>query len=634
SPDGDIAEDHVTTAAGSYSATAPLNSSGAWIMQMAAFRTTPGIPPGLSISPRASDLTFTQTQQFTVTNGTGTVTWSVDGVVGGSSSVGTITTAGLYTPPASVGSHTVTATIGQSQPANATVYVSNYSGTFTYHNDNLRTGENVNETALTWDNVNSAQFGKLFSYPLDGIAFASPLYVANVSIPGKGFHNVVYVATEHDSVYAFDADGLSGTPLWHVSFLKSGVTTIPCADVGECGDIPIEIGITGTPTIDQASGTLYVVAKTKEGTQYFQRLHALDVTTGAEKFGGPTVLQASVPGTGDETSGGTVPFDPLRENQRPGLLLNNGVIYIGFASHGDNHPWHGWVLGYNATTLQQVLVYNVSPNGFGGGIWQGGGALSTDASGNIFFTTSNGTFDVNTGGADYGDTIEKLTPGGAVADYFTPHDQSNMDVNNLDLGSGGPVLLVDQATGSHPHLLISAGKNGTIYVINRDSMGHYNAANDSQIVQSVVGALANGDAETGNFSTPVYFDGYVYFAAVNDTLKAFHLTNGLLSTAPTSQSAAVYPVRGGSFAISANGATNGILWALQNLGAAPNNDATTPGVLIAYEATNLANELYDSNQAGSRDTMDYAAKFSIPLVANGKVFVAGQTELVVYGLLP
>jgi Fibronectin type III domain len=634
SPDGDIAEDEITTSTGSYSASAPLSSSGSWVMQMVALRGASSGGSGFSISPRQSVVTFTETQQFTTGGGSGSVTWSVDGVVGGSSSTGTITTSGLYTPPSSVGSHVVTATPSQGQPANATIYVSNYAGTFTYHNDNLRTGQDLNETVLTPSNVNPTQFGKLFSYPLDGIAFASPLYVANVNIPGQGYHNVVYVATENDSVYAFDADDRSGSPLWHVSFLSTGVTPVPCGDTGECGDIPTEIGITSTPVIDPSSGTLYVVAATKEGTNHVQRLHALDITTGAEKFGGPVVLQASVPGTGDSSSGGVVTFDPLRENQRPGLLLNNGVVYLAFGSHGDNRPWHGWVLGYNASTLQQVVAYNVTPNAYGGGIWQGGGGLAADANGDIYFTTSNGTFDVNSGGVDYGDSIEKLSPTGTVLDYFTPHDQSNMDVNNLDLGAGGPVMLIDQTNGPYPHILISAGKTGTIYVINRDNMGHYNANNDNQIIQSLVGALlATGGAEGGNYSTPVYFDGYVYFASTNDTLKAFQFSNGLLSTSPTSQSLLTFPCRGGSFAISANGNSNGIIWVLENVGD-PNNDGTVPGILIAYNATNLATELYDSSEAGNRDTMDYPAKFSIPLVANGKVFVAGQTELVVYGLLP
>jgi hypothetical protein len=560
----------------------------------------------------------------------------VDGTAGGSASFGTITNTGLYSPPSIAGTHTITATTSdQLHSANAAAYVTNYPGTFTYHNDSLRTGQNVSETVLTLSNVNQNQFGKLFSYPIDGIAFASPLYVANVAIPAQGYHNVVYVATSNDSVYAFDADGLSTTPLWHVSFLGPGVTTVPCGDTGECGDIPTQIGVASTPVIDQGTGTIYVVAATKEGAStWVQRLHALDITTGVEKFGGPVVLQASVPGTGTGSSGGKLAFDPLRENQRPGLLLSSGVIYMAFGSHGDNSPWHGWVLGYNATTLRQTMQYNATPNGNGGGIWQSGGGLATDATGDVYFVTSNGNFDANTGGIDYGDSVVKLGPAGTVVDYFTPHDQGNMSANNLDLGAGGPVLLIDQVTGSFPHLLIAAGKSGTIYVVNRDNLGKYNASDDGQIVQSLPGVLPNGNAESGNFSTPVFFNGYVYYGAINDTLKAFKLANGQLSTGPNSQSPEVYGVRGASFAISANAASNGILWALQNNGASANNDVGNPGVLFAYDANNLSTELYNSSQAGSRDVLDNAAKFSVPLVANGKVFVAGQTQLTIFGLLP
>jgi len=503
------------------------------------------------------------------------------------------------------------------------------AGTFTYHNDNARTGQNLNETVLTWANVNQAQFGKKFSYPLDGIAYASPLYVANVPIPGQGGCNVVYVATEHDSVYAFDADGVNSNPLWKVTFINpaAGVTTVPAADTGECCDIALEIGITGTPVIDQGTGTLYVVAKTKEGTNYVQRLHALDITTGAEKFGGPVVIQASIPGTGDGNDGnGNVPFNALRENQRPALLLNNGVVYIGFASHGDQTPYHGWVLGYEATTLQQVMAYNDTPNGGDGGIWHSGGGPAADAAGNIYFVTGNGTFDANIGGLDYGDSVEKISPSGSVLDYFTPHDQAALSAGDLDLGSGEALLLPDQG-GLHPHLLVTAGKNGTIYLIDRDNMGHFNPNNDNQIVQSVVNIFPNPGGSTlgGNFSVPVYFNGFVYFAPVAGTLQAFQLNNGLLSTTPTSQSTASYAFPGGMFAISANGTTNGILWAVQRV------DATTPGVLHAYKATDLGIELYNSNQAGSRDTMDIAAKFNIPLVANGKVYVASVRHLTVYG---
>jgi len=515
-----------------------------------------------------------------------------------------------------------------STPPSGTPLATSYTGTFTQHNDNARIGQNLNETVLTWANVNQAKFGKLFSYALDGIAYASPLYVANVLIPGQGVHNVVYVATEHDSVYAFDADGVNPNPLWKVSFIDpaAGVTTVPAADTGECCDIAPEIGITGTPVIDQVTGTLYVVAKTKEGTNYVQRLHALDITTGAEKFGGPAVIQASVPGTGDGNDGhGNVPFNALRENQRPALLLSNAVVYIGFASHGDNPPYHGWVLGYDAHTLQQVMAYNDTPNGSDGGIWQSGGGLAADSAGNIFFVTGNGTFDANTGGVDYGDSIEKISPSGSVLDYFAPHDQATLSAGDLDLGSCDALLLPDQS-GAHRHLLVTAGKNGTIYLIDRDNMGLFNLNDDSQIVQSLPNIFPNpGGITGGNFSVPVYFNGFVYFSPVAGTIQAFQLSNGLLSTAPTSQSAATYAFPGGMLAISANGTTNGILWAVQRV------NATTPGVLHAYKATDLGAELYNSNQAGSRDTLDIAAKFNIPLVANGKVYVASVSQLTVYG---
>ncbi len=614
-------------------------SRGAFVTITGNAATTPqssltGTGTGFAVTPRVVELTYKLTQQFTA-NGSG-VTWSVDGVAGGSASTGTIT-SGLYTPPATAGVHTITAaTTTPPQSAGATVYITNYAGMFTHHNDNLRTGQNLSEIVLTPANVNAAQFGKLFTYTVDGIMFASPLYVANVGIPNQGFHNVVYLATEHDSVYAFDADSGNGSPLWQMSFINpaGGVTTVPSADTGEATDIRNEIGITGTPVIDPGSSTLYVVAKTKEvtgsNTSYVQRLHALDITTGAEKFGGPIVIQASVPGTGDGGSGGQVPFNALTENQRPALLLNNGVVYVGFASHGDYGPWHGWLLGYNASTLQQVMVYNVTPNSYGGGIWQSGGGPGVDAAGNLYFATGNGGFDANTGGADYGETIEKISTSGAVRDYFAPWDEASLSAANMDLASAGPVLLLDQTGGSAPHLLISASKNGTIYVINRDNMGKFNSSNDSQIVQSLVNALPSGQ-DGGNFSAPVYFNGYVYFGAVADTLKAFQMTNGLLSGTPTSQSTVTYPNRGAAFALSANGSSNGILWAVQDNSSFA---VSSGGALFAYDALNLGIELYNSSTSGSRDTLGTASKFNIPLVANGKVFVAAQNQLVVYSLLP
>ena len=328
--------------------------------------------------------------------------------------------------------------------------MSNDPGTFTFHNDNMRDGANLNETVLTPANVNSTSFGKLFSYPLDGLTFASPLYVQNVNVPGQGFHNVVVVATEHDSVYAFDADGRSNTPIWKDSFINpaAGVTPIPPAVTGETGDIPNEIGITGTPVIDPSTNTIYVVAATQEvsggTTSYVNRLHALDLTTGAEKFGGPIVIQASVPGNGGDSVNGTISFNNITENQRPALTLQNGEVYIGFSNHGNNPPYHGWLMAYNASTLHQDWVFCTTPNAMKGGIWMGGGGIGVDASGNLYFSTGNGTFDgpSSTGGSnDFGDSLLKLNPSGARTDFFTPYNYAALDSGDVDLASGGIILL-------------------------------------------------------------------------------------------------------------------------------------------------------------------------------------------------
>ena len=585
----------------------------------------------LTVSPNNIALTFTRTQQFTAQGpGSGSVTWLVDGIAGGGSGSGTITAGGLYTPPSSVGTHTISATAGVTT-ASVTVYVTNDPGTFMYHNDNMRTGQDLNETVLTPSNVKSTTFGKLFSYPLDSLTLASPVYIQNVNISGQGYHNIVIVATEHDSVYAFDADGRSSSPLWHVNFTNpaAGVTTVPAADTGETADIPNEIGITSTPVIDPTTGTVYVVAKTKEvsgsTTTYVQRLHALDIATGAEKPNSPVVIQASVPGSGNGSSGGTLTFNPLRENQRTGLLLANGIVYFGFSSHGDNEPFHGWVFGYNASTLQRVMVYCTTPNGDDGGVWMDGDGIATDATGSLYFISGDGLMDANTGGGDYGDSFLRLSTSGTVQDYFSPSVQSTLDSGNLDLGAGGVLLLPDQS-GAHPHEMVSAGKNGTVYLVDRDNMGHYNASSD-QIVQSLVNIFPNNlGIEGGNFSSPVYWNGNVYFAPVAGPVQAFKLTNGLLSTSPTSKTTQTYDERGGTMSISANGSSNGILWTLQTGGAG------VPGILHAYDATDLTNELYNSNQAGSRDALDEWDKFSVPVVANGEIFVTSTSQLTVYGL--
>ena len=597
---------------------------------------------GLSVTPAQYAITPGMTEQYTaaVPNGSPAATWSVDGVASGNATVGTISSSGLYTAPSAAGKHTITATSG-SLTANVTVYVTNYAGTFTAHNDNARTGENLAETVLTPANVNSSSFGKLFSDPLDGLTFASPLYDENVAIPGQGNHDVVYVETEHDSVYAFDADGKSSTPLWKDSFINpaAGVNPINPAATGETQDIPNEIGITGTPVIDQATNTMYVVAATQEvnggTTTYVNRLHALDLSTGAEKDGGPVVINPQVAGTGIDAVGGKVSFNNITENQRASLLLVGNEVYVAFANHGNNPPYHGWVLAFNKSTLHQDWAFCTTCNADKGGIWMGGGGIAADASGNLFFATGNGTFDQNSGGGDYGDTLLKLTPSGAVGDYFTPYNYQSLDDNDIDLASGGVILLPDQP-GAHPHEVLAAGKGGGIYVVDRDNMGHVGTTSNSQIVQTLNNVFPTGGSyNTGNYSEPTYFNNRVYYAPVDGPVMAFTLTNGLLSTTPTSQTSAIFngktgtfSARGGETAISANGTSNGILWALQS------NGDSLPGTLHAYDPSNLANEYWNSGQSGTRDQLDPWLKFTLPLVANGRVYVVSQGKLTAYGLLP
>jgi len=591
----------------------------------------------VSVDPPAVSLSVSQTQQFTATvtsTSNKNVTWDVNGVAGGTATVGTISSSGLYTAPAQVPSPaevTINATSmadpTKSDSANVTISEIAGSGPFTgvltYHNDNSRTGQNLNESVLSPANVTQSKFGKLFSYPLDGQVFAQPLYVYKVPIDGQN-HNVIYVATEHDTVYAFDADNKASSALWSVSFLNSaeGVTPIPSSDL----DSPInpEIGVTSTPVIDGNSGTLYVLAATKENGNYVHRLHALDITSGAEKFGGPVVIQGSVPGSGSGSSNGQITFQTKIQLQRPALLLSKGVIYLAWASYNDHGLYHGWVMAFDASTLHQIAIWNDTPNGERGGIWQSGCGLSADSAGNVYVAIGNGTFDAYAGGANYGDSFIKLTLNGSslsVTDYFTPFNQQTLSDEDSDLGSSGLVLLPDQA-GVNPHLGISAGKEGKIYLVNRDHLGKFQSDNDSQIVQSIPDALGT-TPDDRNFSSAVYWNGSVYFVGNTDAIKQFQLNSGLLSTSPVSQSSHQFGYTG-SCSISANGSGNGILWTMEAGGS----------VLHAYDATNLANELYNSKQAGSRDFFGSAIRFNPPTVANGKVYVAGQTEIAVFGLLP
>ncbi|MGH9681399.1 MAG: hypothetical protein ACRD4Y_15740, partial [Candidatus Acidiferrales bacterium] len=510
------------------------------------------------------------------------------------------------------------------------------TGVFTYHNNLARIGLNANETILTPGNVNSRSFGKLFSDPVDGYVYAQPLYVPGVALP-DGPHNIIYVATENDSVYAFDADR-AGPPLWHASLLEGG-TPVPYTDF-QCDQIVPQVGITGTPVIDPATGTLYVAAMVKHetpaGRSYAHRLHALDLATGAAKFGGPVTIAGSVPGIGEGQVHGKVAFDPFTHMNRPGLALANGVVYIAFGSHCDMNWYHGLVFAYSAgttptpgqsgspaaTQLGLRAIFNTTPNGFWGSIWQAGGAPAIDSQGNVFVMTGNGTFH----GVDYGNTILKLSLRRNLlraSDSFTPYDQMTLDKGDIDLGASGPILLPDQP-GPHRHLVVGTGKSGVIYVVDRDHMGRFVArGEDRQIVQVIRGAIAS------NYATPAYWGGYVYFGSFNDSLKAFSLTDGRLSTSAVSHSPELFQYPGTSPSISANGEKNGIVWAMQN----DEHYRGGPAVLHAYDATDLSRELYSSSAAGARDAAGPAVKFTSPTVADGKVFIGTQNSVDVYGLL-
>ena len=499
----------------------------------------------------------------------------------------------------------------------------------TFHYDNARTGQNVSETSLTLSNVNSNQFGKLFSTTVDGYVYAQPLYLPNVTISGAK-HNVLYVATEHESVYAIDAD--NGAVLWQQSFINpnAGITTVSSNDVA-CTDLVPEIGISSTPVIDPASGTIYLVTKTKENGSYVQRLHALDIATHAEKFGGPIVIAAN--------SGGRT-FNALMQHNRPGLLLVNGHVVIAWASHCDNTPYQGWIISYNAATLAQEAVLNTELNtgaGNDGGIWMSGDGVAADASGNLYFATGNGHYD---GSADFGDSVMKLSsPSGgkfSILDWFTPFNQSSLSAGDQDLGAGGVLLLPNLPSGSaHQQLLVVMGKEGKIYLIDRNGMGKLCAncaSSDTNIVQEIPGA------SEGIWGAPTFWNNTVYWGAGRDdgpagsiTAWSFNANNsGMLSDSPVSKTSQVFSFPTATPVVSANGNSNGILWILDN----SSFGSSCCQVLYAYNASNLGTMLYNSNQAaGSRDVPGGAVKFSSPVVANGKVYVGSQKKVSAFGLL-
>jgi hypothetical protein len=555
------------------------------------------------------------------TNGT-TSSGGASGASGASGAGGTTTGSGPASG-AGGGGATGSGSAGTGMSFGGTAMAATHD-VLTYHNDIARTGQNLNETVLTPANVNATTFGKVGFFGVDGKVDAQPLFVESLAIAG-GTHNVLYVATEHDSVYALDAD--SGTPLWQVSMLGAGET--PSDDLG-CGQITREIGITSTPVIDRsrgAHGTIFLVAMSKDASGgYHQRVHALDLASGTELLNGPTEVAASYPGNGANSSNGRVVFAPATYAERAGLLLLGGVVYTTWTSHCDEGAYTGWIMGYSADSLQQTSVLNVTPNGSGGAIWMSGAGPASDGA-SIYLLDANGTFDttLNSGGmpaqGNFGNAFLKLgTAGGvAVADYFAMSNTVQESKADEDLGSGGALVLPDvtDANGVVQHLALGTGKDDIVYVVNRDSMGKFNAAGD-QIYQEIQEQLRGGE-----FGMPAYFNGRVYFGSVNDNLKAFTLTNALLSTAPTAQTRMAFAYPGTTPSISANGSANGIVWAAENGNMA---------ALHAFDPATLA-ELYNSNQMGTRDQFGAGNKFITPTIANGKVYVGTTNGVAVFGLL-
>jgi hypothetical protein len=496
----------------------------------------------------------------------------------------------------------------------------------TYHADNARTGQYLNETTLTPASVAVATFGKVGFFAVDGKVDAQPLYLSGLSIPGQGIHDVLLVATEHDTLYALDA--VTGATLWSRSLLGTGESP---SDGRGCSQVVPEIGITSTPVIDRVAGAIYVVSMSKNASgAYFQRLHALNITTGAELFGGPKNVQAAVPGTGAGGVNGTVTFDPKQYEERAALLLLNGSVMTTWTSHCDIDPYTGWIMFYSAATLAQTSVLNVTPNGSRGAFWMAGSGPAADPQGNVYILAGNGTFDttLNAGGfpnqGNFGNAFLKLSTsaGLRIADYFATFDTVSKSSADSDLGSGGVVVLPDLVdSASHVrHLAAGAGKDGHIYLADRDAMGKWNAGSNANLYQDVTGALSGGA-----WSTPAYFNGKLYYAGVGDKLKAFPLVNARVVPTPSSVSARTFAYPGATPSISASGGSNAIVWAVEN---------SNPAVLHAYDALDLSHELYNSNQAASgRDAFGPGNKFITPIIANGRVYVGTTAGVAVFGLL-
>lgn len=493
--------------------------------------------------------------------------------------------------------------------------------------DNFRTAATLNEKILTPQNVNARHFGKLGAFKVDGAVYAQPLFLPGVEVPGKGTHDVIYVATEHDSVYAFDAYKPNDPPLWQVSFLDKALNiTVPSEHDVQCPFIRPEVGITSTPVIDLKTGTLYVLARTAikhaaSSDEYFQHLHALAITTGVEKFGGPKLIAASVSGVGGGSEKGRVDFDPLKENPRAALALASNTVYIAWASSCDINPYHGWVISYDAQTLAQKSVLNVNPNGHEAGIWLSDTGPAIDAEGNLYVPTGNGTFDADSGGQDYGDSVLKLDGSSlAIRDHFTPHDQDQISEADSDVGSSGPTLLPDQP-GPHRHLLLQPTKHSRIYVIDRDNMGKFRR--DGDAIVEVLRMAGEG------YGAMAYWNGHAYFAASDDYLRDYAIKNGQLTL--NTQSSNKFDNPGATPSVSAYGKKNAIVWAIATK--TWDGPDTNPAVLYAFDATKLGEPLYTSEQNGKRDRAALATRFVIPLVVNGHVYFGTRGEVEVFGLM-
>jgi hypothetical protein len=603
----------------------------------------------VTVTPTLIPLTSQQTGQFAAfVPGGGTVTWTVDGVSGGDSTVGTISSSGVFTPGTSVGTHIVaaTSTVNSALSGSATAAVTNLNGMYTYHDDVARTGQNLQEYALSPSTVTGGKFGKLWSCPVDGDVYAQPLYVANLAI-GGGVHNVVFIATQHDSVYAFDADNGSCNPYWQFSGLSGGATTIPISDADfngyTCGDIPLEYGITGTPVIDGSSLSIYFVTNTKSNGDWFQSLHRLNLLNGAEESNSPVNIAASI----TSSSGSQVPFIPRWENQRAALAMTNGSVYLSWAAHCDDYIWQGWIMRYDAISLQQLAVLNTVPNGSEGGIWMSGGAPAVDTSGNIYVTTGNGSFNDTSGSVppqspdnNLSMTFLNLNPSTlAVQDFYTPSNEATWSNSDLDISASGALVLPDGAGPStHPKVLVGSDKQGHLWMIDRTAMGEYSSTLNNTIQFLTLPNLTTCGTVCA-YGTPAFYNNTVFMGVVSGPILALPLTGGLFGSnasnvaTASSISGEAYGFPGPTVSVSAApGGGSALIWALDNANNGTSGSPFGPATLRAYNSSNLGATLFSSNTAPS-DAGPIAVKFTVPMIANGHVYVGGARAFAVYGPL-